>query len=101
MASSRPFVVVLLFLVALASLHFIIIAGSLNGFIGLTENWAASYPGLLPFSTATAPIYERKVYSGIEPVDALVGRLTPFFWPLITAQKSRSEERRVGKECPV
>lgn len=87
MVSSRPFVVVLLSLVTLASLHFIIIAGFLNGFMGLAENWGACYPGLLPFSTPTSPIYERKAYSGFGPVDALVGRLTLFFWPLINAQK--------------
>lgn len=87
MVSSRTIVVVILCLITLASLHFIIVAGFLNGFMGLVENWAASYPGLLPFSKPTSPIYERKAYSGIGPVDALVGRLTPFFWPLINAEK--------------
>ena len=87
MFSSRLFVAVLLSLVTVASLHFIIIAGFLNGFMGLAENWTASYPGLLPFSTPTSPIYERQAYSGIMPMDVLVGRLTPFFWPLINGQK--------------
>ena len=32
-------------------------------------------------------------------IDAPVGVVTPDLWEMIRAQKQRSEERRVGKEC--
>lgn len=89
MSSSRPLVILLLALITIASLYFIIIAGFLNGFIGLAESWQSQHPTLLPYCTPENPVQFRKVYTHITSIDMLVGRLTltPFFWPLINGEK--------------
>lgn len=84
---SRFFAALLLTIISAGAIYFIIVAGFLDGFMGLAESWQSKHSNLLPYSTPEHPVLFRQSYSGIIPLDMLISRLTPFFWPLINGQK--------------
>jgi len=71
-------------LFAASSIYFIIVLQFLNGTMSLLDAYAATSPQYLPPTPAGKSILLRLKYTSFAPLDLMINRLTPFFWPLVT-----------------
>ncbi|KAH9477175.1 Epoxide hydrolase ascI [Psilocybe cubensis] len=69
---------------ALSSIYFIIILQFQNGTMRILDIYTTHNPAILPPGPAGESIALRHIYTNIWPLDALINRLTPFFWTLVT-----------------
>ncbi|KAF9558635.1 hypothetical protein CPC08DRAFT_551727 [Agrocybe pediades] len=82
--TAQKLTIAAMIVLAASSIYFIIVLQFLNGTMDILDSYAGGSPQYLPPTPAGNAVPLRLKYTSIVPLDLLINRLTPFFWPLIT-----------------